>query len=72
MSRKKLALGLDPRGGHRFSDKDMRHSRNLERIPIPHHRDALLRPRSDIVVGPAQSRFPADQLESNPATVESS
>jgi hypothetical protein len=29
------------RGGCRFSDKDMRHSTNLERIPIPQERDAL-------------------------------
>jgi hypothetical protein len=32
---------MSRKSGHRFSDKDMRHSTKLERIPIPQERDAL-------------------------------
>src|SRR5262245_45911131 len=40
ISRKSLPSDLI-RGGHRFSDKDMRHSMNLERVPIPQERNML-------------------------------
>jgi hypothetical protein len=41
MSRKKHALGLDPMGGNRFSDKEMRNSKDLERIALQRNRDAI-------------------------------
>jgi hypothetical protein len=37
----KHALGLDPMGGNRFSEKDMRQQRDLERFPIPLNREVL-------------------------------
>jgi hypothetical protein len=32
---------MSRKSGNRFSDKDMRKSRNLERIPVRSNRDAL-------------------------------
>jgi hypothetical protein len=37
----KHALGLDPMGGNRFSEKDMRQQVNLEHIAIQLNRDVL-------------------------------
>src|ERR1700681_366803 len=37
----KPALGLDPTGGHRFANKNMRHTMTLEHVPIPTDRDML-------------------------------
>ena len=37
----KHALGLDPMGGNRFSEKDMRQQVDLEHFPIPLHREML-------------------------------
>jgi hypothetical protein len=41
MFRQKPALGLDPMGGRRFADENMRHTIILEHMPIPKERDML-------------------------------
>jgi len=33
---------MSRKSGYRFSEKDMRQCMNLERVPIPSNRDALL------------------------------
>jgi hypothetical protein len=37
----KACLGLDPMGGNRFSEKDMRSLKNLEHMPIQTNRHVL-------------------------------
>jgi hypothetical protein len=38
---KSASLGLDPTGGNRISEKDMRPTMNQDAISIPSNRDAL-------------------------------